>query len=34
MKGVLPHLFFLLLKDHFNDYEELKVLSPVRDEAS
>ncbi len=23
----------VMMKDHFNDFEELKVITPVRDEA-
>lgn len=31
--ALLPQVFLVILKDNFNDFEELKVLSPVRDEA-
>jgi hypothetical protein len=29
----MTNLFILLLKDEFNDFEELKLLTPVREEA-
>jgi hypothetical protein len=32
-KALLPYLIILIMKDNFNDFEELKVITPVRDEA-
>ena len=32
-KALIPQLFIVMMKDHFNDFEELKVITPVRDEA-
>jgi hypothetical protein len=33
VRAVLPQVFIVILKDHFNDFEELKVITPVREEA-
>eukprot|EP00347_Sterkiella_histriomuscorum_P015404 403357149 len=33
MTMILPYLFFFMLKDQFNDFEELKVLTPAREEG-
>lgn len=32
-KALIPQLFIVIMKDHFNDFEDLKVITPVRDEA-
>ncbi len=32
-KALIPQLFIVMMQDHFNDFEELKVITPVRDEA-
>jgi hypothetical protein len=29
VRAVLPQVFIVILKDHFNDFEELKVITPV-----
>jgi hypothetical protein len=28
-KALIPQLFIVMMKDHFNDFEELKVITPV-----
>ena len=33
VKALLPQVFIVIMKDHFNDFEELKVITPVREEA-
>lgn len=33
MQNIFPRLIILIMKDHFSDFEELKVLTPVREEA-
>ena len=33
LRSLLPSIFIVLVKDHFNDFEELKVITPVREEA-
>ena len=33
VRAILPQVFIVILKDHFNDFEELKVITPVREEA-
>lgn len=30
---MIPKLFILIMKDEFSDFEELKFLTPVREEA-
>jgi hypothetical protein len=30
---LIPQVFIVIMKDHFNDFEELKVITPVREEA-
>jgi hypothetical protein len=30
---MLAKVFILLMKDEFNDFEELKLLTPVREEG-
>jgi hypothetical protein len=32
-RSILTRVTILLLKDEFSDFEELKMLSPVREEA-
>jgi hypothetical protein len=32
-KALVPYQFIVMMKDHFNDFEDLKVITPVRDEA-
>ena len=32
-RAFLPQLLIVMVKDNFNDFEELKVITPVRDEA-
>lgn len=31
LKSLIPINLMVLMKDHFNDFEELKVLTPVRE---
>lgn len=32
-RAILTYLVIMIIKDNFNDFEELKVITPVRDEA-
>ena len=32
--AILPQLLMVMIKDHFGDFEELKVLAPVREDLS
>jgi hypothetical protein len=34
VQALTPQIFLTIIKDNFNDFEELKVLTPVREEAS
>jgi hypothetical protein len=32
--AILPQLLMVMIKDHFGDFEELKVLAPVREDLA
>lgn len=34
MRALVPQVFMVMVKDHFNDFEELKVITPVREETA
>lgn len=33
LKNILLRVIILMMKDEFNDFEELRVLAPVREEV-